>query len=404
MNPMTRLLMRLILPLMLAALAGCAKPTAVTPPWTSPPSGAFLSGTGELLADDAVVDLARAADFVLVGESHTNLCDHAVKARLIEALAGSGHRFSIGLEMLPVTVQPVLDRFNARAISAADLGEEVGWEKLWGYPYAQYRRVFELAEKYGLPVAALNIPRQVLTNYRDKGEEGLSPEERRLLPGRVIPVSPAQQAALEEQVGLHQSMRTAASGSNATSGKAPAMSAMAERFFLVQALWDSMMAEQALAWRGKLGLPVLILAGSGHVEHGWGIEYRLRTLDPAASCLALMPVRDEDDFRIQSEAGQRPLPGGMAVFFHCAAQHKSRLGMNILFEQDGMRVESVEAGSRAQAAGLRPGDVLLAAGDRELKEATDLHFAAMAASRAGKPLELTVRRADGTLTLSLPLH
>lgn len=391
---------RLVLPLLLAVLAGCAKPTAVTPPWVSPPAGSFLSAEGTVLADDAVANLARSADFVLLGESHTNLCDHAVKARLIEGMAGGGARFAIGLEMLPVTAQPVLDRFNARTLSAAELGEAVGWEKLWGFPYAQYRPVFELAEQYGLPVAALNIPRRVLTEFRDNGAEALSPEDRKLLPGRIIPVSPAQQAALEEQVGLHQTMRKAAA--NATSEKMPDMASMSEKFFLVQALWDSMMAEQALAWRDRLGLPVLILAGGGHVEHGWGIEYRLRTLDPEASCLAVMPVRGGEDFRQQADPSLRPMPGA-SVFFHCAAQHKSRLGMNVVFEDTGMRVESVEPGSRAQKAGLLPGDVLLSAGGRELKEATDLHFAAMAASRDRKPLELTVLRQGQTVTLNLPL-
>ncbi len=336
---------RLILPLLLAMAAGCAKPTAVTSPWVSPPPGSFLSATAEALPDTEVVSLARRADFILMGESHTNPCDHSVQARLIEALARSGQRFSIGLEMLPVTSQAVLDRFNDRRITAADLGEEVGWEKTWGYAYALYKPIFELAEEFDLPVAGLNIPRQTLVAFRDKGNEGLTAADRDALPRRIIPPSPAQKSALEMQIGLHQSMRTASEAEPAPSrsapaagaqapgpmpGKALAMGDMAEKFYLVQALWDSMMAEQALKWRARLDLPMLILAGSGHVEHGWGIEYRLRTLDPQASCLGLMPVRDGEDFTSQTDTSQRPLPGN-EVYFHCAAQHKSRLGMNILF-------------------------------------------------------------------------
>ena len=115
-----------------------------------------------------------------------------------------------------------------------------------------------------------------------------------------------------------------------------------------------------------------------------------------------MPVRDKEDFKAQTDTTQRPLPAEQ-VYFHCAAQHKSRLGMNILFEEKAMRVESVEPGSKADAAGLMAGDILLKAGDRELKEAMDLHFAAMAASRQNKPLELTVQRAGQTINLSIPL-
>lgn len=399
---------RLILPLLLAVVAGCAKPAAVTPPWVSPPPGSFLSTDAAALPDSAVAAMAREADFILVGESHTNPCDHAVQARLVEMLAAGGLRFSIGLEMLPVTSQPVLDRFNDRRIAAADLDAEVDWEELWGHPYALYRPVFELAEKYDLPVAGLNIPRQTLTTFRDRGNAGLTQADRDALPRRIIPASPAQMKALEVQVGLHQSMRMAADGASAPPGDAPAgrpgsaMSEAAEKFFLVQSLWDSMMAEQALAWRARLGIPMLILAGGGHVEHGWGIEYRLRTLDPHAVCLAVMPVRDERDFQALADESRRPLPGRQ-VFFHCAAQHKSRLGMSILFEEKAMRVDSVDSGSRADQAGLRAGDVLLRAGERDLREAMDLHFAAMAASRRNKPLELTVLRDGQTLTLAIPL-
>lgn len=392
---------RLILPVLLAMLVGCAKPTAVAPPWVSPPPGSFLAADGKLLTDAQIV--SRNADFILMGESHTNLCDHSVQARLIEALAKSGRRFTIGLEMLPVTAQPVLDRFNAHAITAENLGREIDWERLWGYPYAQYKPVFELAESFDLPVVALNIPRQVLTTFRDQGETALSPSDRAILPRRIIPVSSAQKAALAEQVGMHQSMRQKGAKNDAAGpGATPDLAAMTDAFFLVQALWDSTMAEQALAWRKRLDRPMLILAGGGHVEHGWGIEYRLRTLNPSATCLAIMPVRDEEDFQEQTDTQQRPLPGDM-VYFFCATQHKSRLGMNIVFEDSGIRVESVDSGSRASKAGLAAGDVLLKAGDRTLAEATDLHFAAMDASRQKKPLHLTIRRGHQTLNLTLPL-
>ena len=406
---------RLILSALLAMIAGCAKPAAETPLWVSPPPGSFLAADASPLSDSTVVAMARETDFILMGESHTNPCDHAVQARLIEALARSGLRFSIGLEMLPVTSQPVLDRFNDRRITAADLGEEVGWEKLWGYSYSLYRPIFELAEKFDLPVAGLNIPRQTLVTFRDKGNAGLTQTDRDALPRRIIPASPAQKRALKMQVELHQTMRTAGQPQPAPKtdtapekakapvpGTPPSMDAMADKFYLVQSLWDSMMAEQALAWQRRLRQPMLILTGGGHVEHGWGIEYRLRTLDPQATCLAVMPVRDKDDFKAQTDESQRPLPGKQ-VFFHCAAQHKSRLGMNILFEDTAMRVDSVDPGSKADNAGLMSGDVLLKAGGRDLREAMDLHFAAMAASRQKKPLELTVLRSGRTVILTIPL-
>ncbi len=396
---------RYIVPLLLAVLCGCAvKPASgPRPHWTAPTAGSFLTAAGQPLSEAEVARQATDKDFILVGEGHTNPCDHAAQARIIESLTRTGQMVAIGLEMLPVTAQPVLDRFNARRITAADLGREVGWEKTWGYPYDLYRPIFELAETLDLPVVALNIPRAVLTAYRDGGEGALTPEERALAPSRVIEPSPEQKKALREQVGLHQTMREAGHAKNATTAPRPAMPGMTDRFFLVQALWDSMMAEQARTWRATLKRPLVILAGAGHVEHGWGIEYRLRVLEPTARVLAVMPVRDEKDFMVQADPAQRAQPGE-TLFFACAAQHKSRLGMNIVFEAETMRVDSVEPGSAAEGAGLKTGDILVAAGDTNLTEATDLHFAAMAASRQKKPLTLTIRRGSQTLTVTLPLR
>ena len=50
-----------------------------------------------------------------------------------------------------------------------------------------------------------------------------------------------------------------------------------------------------------------------------------------------------------------------------------------------------------------PGDVILRAGDKPFKDASDLHFAAMAAARENAPLALTVRRAGKTVEARLPL-
>lgn len=366
---------------------------------TAPP-GTFLTADGASLSDADVVLLARNHDFILMGESHANPCDHAVQARLVEALGLAGMRLAIGLEMLPVAVQPALDRFNAGQTDSDELERAVQWEKHWGHPYSQYKPVLEAARRFDLPLAALNIPRDVMLRFRDKKE--LTPEEQAMLPRRIIPPDPAQEKALSEQVAMHQSMRAMRTMRNAESGgsKAADRDERARKFFLVQSLWDSMMAERALDLRKKTGQPVLILAGGGHVEQGWGIEHRLRILEPGVRCLRIMPARDADDLR--------PAPGSStpeaAVFFACAARNKSRLGMTIVFTDKEARLESVESGSAASRAGLRPGDILLRAGGRPFKDASDLHFAAMAAARKKEPLVLTVRRGGETIEASLPLE
>lgn len=78
-----------------------------------------------------------------------------------------------------------------------------------------------------------------------------------------------------------------------------------------------------------------------------------------------------------------------------------RLGVSTNPQGDSIRVASVEAGSAAADAGVRPGDVLLALGDVPV---TDPEFGARYRARYGQaaegtPLPIRVRRAGETLTL-----
>ncbi|NLY40582.1 MAG: PDZ domain-containing protein [Desulfovibrionales bacterium] len=386
-----------LVPVLLAIMCGCAAkpPTAQWPHL----SGAVLTDQGAPASLETVVAKARSADFVLLGEGHTNLCDHAVQAQILEHLAQTGHRFSIGLEMLPVPAQPALDRFASKEISLDTLEQEINWRQNWGHPFHFYQPVFEIAARYNLPLVALNLPRHVLVAARDGLAHDLPAHEQAMLPKKLIPVHPAQEHALREQADMHLAMHTAGPGAASAQGR-PVTQA-AQRFFLVQALWDSTMAEHALAGRATWGLPMVILAGAGHVEHGWGIASRIHALEPSATILGLVPVRDEKDFARQT--GQPALAGEL-MYVYCAAQHRSRLGMHVVFADQTVRVTEIIPDSPADKAGLHAEDRLIAAGGKPLATATDLHFAAMAASRAQQPLALTVQRGTQILHLMLPLQ
>ncbi len=54
------------------------------------------------------------------------------------------------------------------------------------------------------------------------------------------------------------------------------------------------MAEKAVSLRESSGHPVVILAGGGHVEHGWGIARRLKVLDPQSKITTIMPWRGDE--------------------------------------------------------------------------------------------------------------
>lgn len=88
---------------------------------------------------------------------------------------------------------------------------------------------------------------------------------------------------------------------NATAHR-PDPEAMFHQFITVQSLWDTVMAENAVRVRQLEGSPVVVLAGSGHVENGWGIALRLQSLDPEAKVLLVMPWRADPAVELPPEA------------------------------------------------------------------------------------------------------
>jgi uncharacterized iron-regulated protein len=312
-------------------------------------------------------------DFVVIGEGHTNPCDHDLQERILRSLASLSP--VLGLEMVDVTRQEVLDRFNRGEIGVKELETALDWRGTWGHSFALYRPLFEIAAERSIPVHALNLPSSVVRTVGREGLQGLDAEERRKwVPDPIVPPAPEQLRGLRAQHAMHRSMLGEREGKESL-----------ERFLLAQSLWDTFMAERAVALSRSTGSPVVVVAGSGHVEHGWGIPRRIRAIMPEANILTILPWR----------GGDPPADGEGDLFFHCPDRHQSRLGFEL--EEvggPGVIVLSVLPGSRAEKAGIIAGDRIVSAGGLEVRTMLDLHKGGMAAGKAGIPLVLEVLR-DG---------
>jgi hypothetical protein len=210
----------------------------------------------------------------------------------------------------------------------------------------------------------------------------LSQSESEALPDQIIPVPEGQKEELREHFRAHEQIMD-------TSRKDTDL----ERFFLVQAIWDTQMALEARKVSRRTGKRVVILTGSGHVEHGWGIEHRLKLLDPGANVRSLLPWREEEP----------PADSAADIFFFCPAQHRSRLGFTLEFNTRGAEIVQIQEGSRADRVGIKSGDVLLQAGGKDFEQIMDLHHAAIKARQDNKPLSLVVERRGQKHLLHLDL-
>ncbi len=350
------------------------------------PRGAFftVNASGAYLLDDADFGkLAGSVGYVLLGEGHSVVCDHGVQARALRAMAAAGVPPALGLEMVSVDKEPVLERFSRGEIPVDKLEKALDWGKVWGFPFDLYRPVFEAAAELKLPVAALNLPRDVVRALSAKGLEGLTPEQAAWMPYQLVPPPPAQVESLRAGFEMHSQFRA----------KDEAPDRDLERFVAVQSAWDTKMAEAAVEARNKYERPVAILAGSGHVENGWGIAYRLLGLDPATAVLLVMPWRGDEP--VDPQAGN--------VFFHCPETHASRLGFTLEARDKSALVVSVAPGSAAEKAGFKAGDELVEAGGQAVDGLWSLHTAAAKAKAEGKPLTFGILREGQRLDLSMPM-
>lgn len=387
-----------LLAVLLTALGGCAGVTRAGAPATvAVPPESLVTASGTRLVGNA---WTRDVAYVLVGEEHPNPCDHLAQAAVIRRLAAAGLRPVIGLEMVPADRQDILDAFNRGALAVDDLPRALDWPHTWGFDFRLYAPIFQAARDLRLPVFACNVPTGLARKVGRAGLAALTPAERAALPGTIIPPAPAQETELREFFEQHQAMLRQARGQGRpTPAKAASRDPLAA-FLTVQSLWDTQMASRARYARALYDRPVVVVAGTGHVEHGWGIARRLRILDPGAAIVLVLPWRGD----------AQPDQVAADLFYACPVSHHSRLGMTFTQEApapDGKPVPplvtEVVPDSPAAQAGLLAGDALTAAGGRPVTSLTDLHLAGLAAAKAGKPLVLTVHRGGEDVTVTIPL-
>lgn len=261
------------------------------------PTGQLLFPSQVPMGEAGFAALAADKTYILIGESHDVPHHHLMQAWLIGIAArikGGGEvKPAIGLEMVPATLQPVLDAFNRGEVSVSALETALDWNNTWGFAFSLYAPIFQMAQGYGLPMYGLNISQAALQEVRAKrGLAGVSARAKKelptavLLPGRVQ--AKELEAFFQAHAGRMPSSRAAQPGSSGMTPKA-----MLQRFMLVQSLWDTTMAMNARRVHKETGRPVIILAGSGHVAQGQGIAFRLREVEPNAGILLVMPTVSE---------------------------------------------------------------------------------------------------------------
>lgn len=310
--------------------------------WTVPgDKGPIHASARAVLAD------AAKRPVVLLGELHDRADHHRWQLQTLAALHALRGNMLLGFEMFPRRVQPALDRWVAGELTEAEFLAAADWAQVWGFESGLYAPLFHFARINRVPMLALNVERSLIREIGRKGIDAVADAMREGV-GRPAPPPAAYVRDLHAVYREHPGAEKAGTDD-------PAF----QRFVQSQIMWDRAMAE---AIHGALlrhpGRQVVAVMGRGHTGPG-AVPHQLRALgvtelavllpwERSAGCERLTPqvasaVFGVDEPRAATLAAQRP-----------------RLGVVLASGAGGaVRIDRVAAGSIAESAGLRGGDIVL---------------------------------------------
>jgi uncharacterized iron-regulated protein len=224
--------------------------------WYSLSSCAVHSGARSSAASPSDLEFWRGvavADVIYVGEIHSDRRSHEYQLDLIRGMMRRGVRFAVGWEMFDRSQQVDLDQFDRHKLSLDDLVAQTGFEKSWGRYSPLYTELLRTIQKGKIRNVALNASPS-LAHKLARGEP-LSPDEKNQIPNEFTVPAGAYQNFVQ-LLGDHPGMQESDFS----------------RFFSAQNLWDQTMAKMILEFRQKYpNTKLLVLAGRGHVNGGFGI-------------------------------------------------------------------------------------------------------------------------------------
>ena len=223
---------------------------------TVKPDTIILTKTGKSITfDQLMADLNR-YQIIFVGENHTNSAHHAIQQKIIEAVFQNTPSMRVGMEMFDRSYQEVVDLWSAGVLDEETFLRKVHWYANWQFDFGLYRDILGFIKENRIKIVALNIPFYIPGRIRVGGIDNLADTDKQYLP-KEIDTSNAAHRNYVEQVFNQHHLRG---------------NVKFDDFYMVQCVWDEIMAESIAANLG--GKKIVVLAGNGHIQYKYGIPDR----------------------------------------------------------------------------------------------------------------------------------
>ncbi len=316
---------------------------------------------------DALMDKLADRRVVFVGETHDRYDHHLNQLAVIEGLYRRDPHLAIGLEFFQQPFQQYLDDFVARRIDERAFLVGTEYFERWRFDYRLYRPIFHFARDKGIPMVALNVPRELTRKVAELGIDGLEAADRAMVPAQIDRGDEAYRKRIRDAFDSHPN----------------AGERNFEHFLDAQLLWDEAMAERAADYlKANSGKRMVLLAGSGHLEYGQGIPKRLLRRLPVSSAVVINSAhhrldRELADFLLFPDRVDLPKSGLLGVFLDT--------------EGEGVKVKGFADNSPAEEAGLKEDDKILSIAGMSIENYTDIRLALMDRP-AGEQVDVEVQR------------
>lgn len=298
-----------------------------------------------------IMDEVAASRVIYVGETHVNQADHLLQYRVLEATYKRHADIAIGMEMFNRSVQEVLDAYVAGELSEQEFLKKSHYFKHWGYEYGFYRDILQFARKHKLPVVALNLDKEIVSNtFKNGGIAALDAEVKEELPQERDLAMPGYRKRLSGVFQHH-------SGPHFNDDKL-------STFVQAQALWDETMAETIADFlKDHAETKMVVIAGSGHVVKENAIPPRVARRIPVSQSV-LVTVKEGD--LVPNEADY--------VFFSPPVRppKSPKIGVMLAEKDAGVTIVNLAPDGAAQKANLEKDDVVLAIDGQDVKTVEDI--------------------------------
>jgi uncharacterized iron-regulated protein len=208
---------------------------------------------------------------VFVGEIHDIPEHHENQLKIIQGLYDENNDIAIGVEYFQQPFQSVVNDYIAGYIDEREMLVRTEYFKRWKIDYRMVQPILRFAREKHIPVLALNISEEIHHKVFQDGLKSLTPEEQKLVPSDIQPVSEDYRRRLNAIFNSHPE------------GK------QFETFVEGQMLWDESMADVSANYlREHPRTKLVVLAGLGHMMYGDGIPAALnRRLGGNVSAIAI---------------------------------------------------------------------------------------------------------------------